>query len=378
MKFELVKWYMCIRLALASFGMEKMTIGSNKIVVFQMAKLGDMVCTTPLFRAIRTSFPNAEITVVGNTINRAIVEGSTDVDTYIAFTNISDMIAEIRSHSFDTCIITGPDIVSLYIAQRAGIPTVIVPSIQKGLSPNADIRYRIASKSACTVSYTEGAYMPGQYLRLLEPLGVTSSDTTKHLRYSPEAERSASTLMQGLGIKDSLVVGLTPVAGNKIKEWPPERFAKIAEYLRNVYGAHVLILGTKADESTIVRMQSALQSQEKIHFLHGQVSIDELKALIATINLFVASDTGPIYIAEAFGIPTIDIVGPVDEREQPPRGEFHRVVVPKRASAVLTVMNAKRYNVTEARRQAEATTVAEVCAEIDSLMYKLSYAKIGS
>ena len=53
----------------------------------------------------------------------------------------------------------------------------------------------------------------------------------------------------------------------------------------------------------------------------GLFSLDELKALIQRLSLFISVDTGPIYIAEAFDVPTIDIIGPMDENEQPPRGE---------------------------------------------------------
>jgi len=44
------------------------------------------------------------------------------------------------------------------------------------------------------------------------------------------------------------------------------------------------------------------------------------------MSLYVSADTGPIYIAEAFNVPTIDITGPVNENEQPPQGEKHKIV----------------------------------------------------
>lgn len=90
-------------------------------------------------------------------------------------------------------------------------------------------------------------------------------------------------------------------------------------------------------------------------------SIDELKALIAQAGLFVAVDTGPVYIAEAFGTPTVDIVGPMDEREQPPRGEIHLVVVPPAPrTPQLHIMNARVYNEEEVRRQTESISVEMV------------------
>jgi ADP-heptose:LPS heptosyltransferase len=81
-------------------------------------------------------------------------------------------------------------------------------------------------------------------------------------------------------------------------------------------------------------------------------SIDELKACISKLDLFVAVDTGPIYIAEAFDVPTVDIVGPMDENEQPPRGEKHVVVIPpNHRISELHIMNAREYNAEEALKQ---------------------------
>lgn len=102
----------------------------------------------------------------------------------------------------------------------------------------------------------------------------------------------------------------------------------------------------------------------------GQLSIEELKALIAHLTLVVAPDTGAIYIAEALGIPTVDIVGPVDEREQPPIGPIHEVVVPPRIRPELFVMDARSYNMAEVTRQLMATTVPMVTEAVDRLLAK--------
>ena len=84
-------------------------------------------------------------------------------------------------------------------------------------------------------------------------------------------------------------------------------------------------------------------------------------------------DRGPLYIAEAFGVPTVDIVGPVDEREQPPIDVRHVVVVPEgRRRAELHVMNGRVYDAAEARRQVVAISVEQVTRSIDELMRRLT------
>ena len=102
-----------------------------------------------------------------------------------------------------------------------------------------------------------------------------------------------------------------------------------------------------------------------------KTSIEELKALIAEFDLFIALDTGPIYVAEAFDVPTVDIVGPMDEREQPPRGPLNLVVVPPFPRIPqMHIMNARIFDVAEATRQTESITVAQVTEAIDQVLAK--------
>ena len=88
--------------------------------------------------------------------------------------------------------------------------------------------------------------------------------------------------------------------------------------------------------------------------------------------MFISADTGPIYIAEAFDVPTVDIVGPMDEREQPPISPIHRIVVPpNRTKPQLHIMNARTYNREEAFRQVASITSAMVITETDALLREL-------
>ena len=58
------------------------------------------------------------------------------------------------------------------------------------------------------------------------------------------------------------------------------------------------------------------------------MSSDETKVGRAWLDLFVASDTGPVYVAETFGVRTGDVLGLDDEREQATRREKCARVVP--------------------------------------------------
>jgi ADP-heptose:LPS heptosyltransferase len=340
------------------------------IAVLQSMKLGDMVCTTPLFRAIKKNFPNAHLIVLGDALNKEVLAGNTDVDEYIVYKESEISLLQKNLHGrIDIGILPGPNPMGLALFASTGTKMIIAPTVVGGVSPYATHWYKLLSIFIQTVPHRFGHYAPGEYLKLLEPLGIHTNDTTKYIFATEAAHIRAKELLLG---KKTPFVAIAPGAGNSIKRWPGERFAAVADYCTEMYQATVIVIGGTKDASDTEEMLQAVRHPEHVVNLSEKLSIDELKAVLAKMDLFISVDTGPIYIAEAAEVPTIDIVGPVGEGEQPPRGPKHLVLVPKRSSAEVHIMNSRIYNQVEAERQANATTVAEVTAAVDMLIAQQS------
>jgi ADP-heptose:LPS heptosyltransferase len=344
----------------------------QRIIIVQLAKLGDMVCTTPMFRAVKERYPHAHLTVVGDTLNKQVLEGSSDVDDYLVWNgrDTATMERAFCEGRYDFACITGPNFDSLAALLLAGVPAIAVPEVVNGWSPYETKPYKVLKRFCFVKPHSFGAYAPREYLRLLEPIGIKTENTEKHLAYSPEAKQKVEDFLVKCELQPGeKLVGITPSAGNKIKKWPEERFAEIADYLIEKYQARVVIVAGPRDVEESRAMLAEVKHKDRIIDTTEHFSIEELKALIARLDLFIGVDTGPIYIAESFGIPTIDIVGPMDEHEQPPRGKKHLVVVPReRVRPELHIMNARMYDEAEAIRQVLSITTEEVKGAIDKLL----------
>ncbi len=343
----------------------------KKVLIIQLAKLGDMVCTTPMFRAVKEKYPACKVYAIGNQINKELLENNPDVDNYLIFDgDIFKIIKKLNQEKIDFACLTTPYFEILTALYLTNIPTITAPLVVGGYCPQGTRSYKMLSKLVITKPHQFRNYAPQEYLKALETIGIYTNETKKYLFYSPQAERKVMDFFanQGIDINSDFIVGIFPSVGNAIKFWPADRFAKLADYIYKKYRAKIIIFGGKNDQEQVKKMLANLEDNTKVIDSTNKFNIDELKVAISKLSLFISVDTGPIYIAEAFNIPTIDIVGPMDDNVQPPRGKFNRIVKIKREKGEIYVMNVRLYNYKEAKRQVDEITVEMVIKELDDLM----------
>ena len=56
-----------------------------KIAILRASRIGDFICATPSFRALRRGLPDAEITLIGLPFVRPLVDRSPYIDRFLPF-----------------------------------------------------------------------------------------------------------------------------------------------------------------------------------------------------------------------------------------------------------------------------------------------------
>ena len=111
-------------------------------------------------------------------------------------------------------------------------------------------------------------------------------------------------------------VGLNPGASyGSAKRWYPQEFAKVASELSAEYD--IVIFGGPSEIDIAGDIEQALidSSVKNYKNLAGNTTITELINKIASLDLFITGDSGPMHIAAAFQIPTVSIFGPTKDNE---------------------------------------------------------------
>lgn len=344
----------------------------NKVLALVLTpNIGDMIFATTVFRALKNKYPNTSLTVIGSKKNAITLVGNPDIDEYIVDPkNGIDLINIIKGVKADfgfTLAIGSLDVASMYLGG--------IPSIACFNTANADkahtFLYKLMKSICIQVPFYIGKYVSQEYLRILEPIGIKSTNTNKYLYIDSKAKQRVDEkyLAYGIDLNTERIVAVSPGAGTKIKQWPEERFSEIADYLREKENYKIAVIGGPGDKKEIEKFTSSLKNKDYIDA--STLPLEDMIYFISKCKLLIANDSGPVYMAEAFSVPTLVVVGPTDEIEHPPHGPLNSVVTPKRDSAPVMRGHIVGYDKKEARAQIEEVTVQNVLDSLKNLLQNI-------
>ena len=335
------------------------------LVIPQTNRIGDIICATPVFRAIKQKYPGSRLVVLVSKTKGSweIIKNNPRVDEIIFYED-AGLIKKIRNERFDWSFNLTNYPVPSPIAFLGLIPNRVKTVIQ-GRSLSEILTDRLNTDEARFNHHTD---VPRHYLSLIGRIGINNAPLLKEVFMSDEANKKAENFFNDHNLNQSdLVIGISVTAGNKVKEWPLKNFAIVANGIIERYRAKVVFAGSKRDLSAINEVLDLVKNRSQC-FVADLFSVEELPSLMKGFNLFISADTGPIHIAEALGVPLVDIMGPVDPREIAPRCSSCVVVLPPAEIPPSVFIFKKPGSVFEQRRAIEAITVQDVLLGIKRAM----------
>ncbi len=100
------------------------------------------------------------------------------------------------------------------------------------------------------------------------------------------------------------------------KQWPPERFGRLARLLHERRGVVSVLVGSRADRAT----GDQIAPGPHVVDLIGQTDLPVLAGVMARSRAFVSNDSGAMHLAAAVGLPVTAVFGATDERATAPLG----------------------------------------------------------
>lgn len=300
----------------------------QNILVIDNAKIGDLICATPVFRVIKERYPMVNLTVLVIPRVEGILRGNKNIDRIIISSlNVNYGIGDawrlaktIKNGQFNVCLNLVPGTLNYILPFFCLIPKRITSS-----SRHHSLFFRCLS-----LLYTDRINWPDNtlslkhYLELLKPIGIQSENIKKEVVVSDQAKAKAEDFLRQKGFSNQdVLVGFSLTAGNKIKEWNVENFARLAEMIADRYGYKIIAIGALADRKVLDEFNHLTENR---FVTTSDFLLDELAGLISRFDYFISVDSGPLYIANALGVPVLNIIGPYNYLEQAPYYEVCEIV----------------------------------------------------
>lgn len=299
------------------------------ILVIQTAKIGDLICSTPVFREVKKKFPAARLTAIISPVTEKLLLNNPYVDKIITLKNseyrgLSGRIrlsALIRRGGYEIAVCLNPNVpfaVSLFWG--------LVPLRLSVMPDYCGLTFRMASLLFSHLERHErGRLLIETYMKMLKRIGINSDDISKEVYRSDGAEKKVTEL---LGNFDNPLIGIAVSSGNKMKELGSAKISGLSNKILSNLNVVLVLIGSGADMKASENIISSIHNKEKIINAAGKLGLDELPALIERLSLFIGVDTGITYMADALSIPLIDISGPSDMKDQRPTNK-NAVIIKK-------------------------------------------------
>jgi ADP-heptose:LPS heptosyltransferase len=296
-----------------------------KFLVIRRDNIGDLVCTTPLFAALRGRHPDAHIAALVNTYNEAVLAGNPDVDAVHAYekgkhrdekrslaavyTARLRLIVSLRREAFDFAILATPGFAkrSLRLARMIGAKHIIGYAEEGTAHSGIDIALPYRRSAA--------AHEVEEVFGLLKALGV--DEPPPPLRVFPDTgqRREVERALAKLG-GNAPVVGVHVSARREAQQWPAENFAALIRGIGEQRAARFMLLWSPGDADSPRHPGDDRKAQAIAAQCRGLALLpcptEELSRLIAALSLcdaVVCIDGGAMHIAAALGKPILCFFG---------------------------------------------------------------------
>jgi ADP-heptose:LPS heptosyltransferase len=304
--------------------------GIKRIIILRALNLGDLLCSVPSFRSLRSALPNAQITLIGLPWAKSFVDRfSTYLDDFLelpGFPGLPEREPQLEK-------------IPLFLQEVQWLKFDLALQMQgSGAITNQLIALVGARKTA-------GFYIPGQYcpdeesfipypvhlseirthLSLMEHLGFHSSNENLEFPLYVEDWEEYHALVQEYKLEPGKFVVIHPGARSADRRWKAENFAFVADGLAN-RGFRIVLTGTEDEAHLTAAVAAHIQNARPLD-LAGKTSLGSMGVLLSKSRMLISNDTGISHLAAALKIPSVILFMASDpHRWAPEDKELHKVV----------------------------------------------------
>jgi heptosyltransferase-1 len=287
----------------------------RNILIIKLSAIGDVVMATPVIRVLRNAYPGARLTWLVEEASSGLLctnplldevmvwpkeawKGLFRARSYMAVLREARLFTgALRSRRFDLVLDLQGFLKSGLIAMLSGAPERVGLASREGS--------RLLMRKVVPWDRSERR-IGAQYHQFVRGLGLDPGDFRMDIALAGKEEAFVRDFREARGLSGPYAA-LCPFSSKPQKEWPEERWPRLAMLLAERYGMHSLILGGSADREKALRIEE--WSRGNAFCVAGEATLKESAALAKHASLLVGGDTALTHMGIAFQVPTVAVFG---------------------------------------------------------------------
>lgn len=271
-----------------------------KILVVQLAYLGDVVLSTPVLAAVKELYPDASLSVLTTPGGAALLQHGQHCDEILIFdkrgefrgaSGLIRMAKEIREREFDT-------VYSLHGSARTSLLLYLARVPLRIGFDRGWLRWLYTRR----VQRSSGGHAVERNLSLLEAERKQRRiDLPESMRLGAPQLEEVSEQIQRFVAGGSYVV-VAPGSAWKTKRWHQDGYRSLVSELL-LQGERVVLVGAPEERE----LGEAVARNLSVCNLIGKTSLPELLLLIERATVLVCNDSSTLHMGSAFQVPTVAI-----------------------------------------------------------------------
>lgn len=295
----------------------------DRLCLIRLSAIGDTCHTVPVVRAIQDAWPDTEITWIIGKVEHSLMAGLESVkfvilDKSLGWRGYIDLRRQLERRDF-------PLLLHMHASQRANLASLNIRTpVRLGFdrARARDGQYFFCNRHL--PARPRRHVMDGLF-EFAEHIGIERPDPRWDIPVDDADRRIAAETIDA--DRPSLVI--SPCTGQRFRNfrnWRAERYAEIADYAADRYGAQVLLTGgsTEIEQTYGVAIEAASQCRPRN--LIGKTSLKTLLCLLERASVVLCPDSGPAHMATAVGTPVVGLYATSNRHRTGPYFSQHLVV----------------------------------------------------
>jgi heptosyltransferase-2 len=298
------------------------------ILVVKLAGIGDLLLATPALRALRESYPQAQIDLLVTPDSAGLLKGWDVLDNIIVLdkylfdylpqiilhperlVGLRDFWRRLRAGRYDAVLLFHHLTLPFGRLKHQLLMRATGAKWRVGLDNGHGwfLNVRVPDEGFGVMHEAEYA------MEIVKVVGARVHDKRLALPLTEEERLQARQLVFGDASPESAlrpIIAMHPGSGgySNARRWAPERFAMLADTLYRERGGQLLLIGGPEEAELHQQVMSFMASDMPVRSLAGKSSVRVAAAALELVDLFVGNDAGPMHLAAAAGAPVVAIFG---------------------------------------------------------------------